>query len=258
MIPKIIHYIWLGSSEYPAIVQQCIASWKRYLPDYELRLWTDDTLREMKSAWLDECVASGKWAFAADFIRLWAIREYGGIYLDTDCLVCRSFDDLLSNKMFIGRENSVHIDGRRTENYLTSCCFGAEAHHPFIEQCYAYYAGKHFVTSTDKSMPISLQYDLRIINYVQSELAKSIGYNALLSADGRQSLSFGVEVYPKEYFDIGNASNGGYCSHLALGSWRENVCEPEKTTWQYKIRWRVEALLRRMVERCGYLMVKKM
>lgn len=258
MIPKIIHYIWLGSDNYPPIVEQCIASWKHFLLDYEFRCWSEKDIAQIDSIWLSECLSAKKWAFAADFIRLWAIREYGGIYLDTDCLVCRSFDDLLTAKMFIGRENSVHIDGHRTENYLTSCCFGAEAHHPFIEQCYAYYVNRHFVTSSDKSLPISLQFDLRIINYVQSELAKSIGYDALLSAPVRQTLSFGIEVYPKHYFDVGTASNGGYCSHLALGSWRDNVREQEQITWQYKIRWRVEALLRRIVERCGFLMIKKM
>jgi len=258
MIPKIIHYIWLGTAEYPPLVKECIASWKKHLPDYELRLWNEKDITQIEVPWLTECLQAGNWAFAADFIRLWAIREYGGIYLDIDCMLCRSLDDLLDKRMFIGRENSIHFNGRRAEHYLTSCCFGAEAHHPFIEKCYEYYRNRHFVISQDTSLPMSLQYDMRIINHIQSELAKTIQYNASALAAERQSLLQGVEVYPKEYFDVGNASNGGYCSHLAIGSWRDTVCGQEPITWRYKIRWRIEAMLIKCAERMGYVMIKKM
>lgn len=257
MIPKIIHYIWLGGNEFPALVRQCITSWTQILQDYELRLWTDKDIAHIDSVWLKECIAAKKWAFASDYIRLWVIKEYGGIYLDTDCMVYRSFDDLLYNKMFIGRESSFHINGHRTEHYLTSCCFGAEAHHPFIEKCFTYYQNRHFVISEDESLPISLRYDMRTINQIQCELAKDTQYNALSSASGRQSLLMGVEIYPKEYFDIGNTANGGYCCHIALGSWRDNLYTREEITWKYKIRWRLEAFLRLCAERLGYILIKK-
>ena len=125
MIPKIIHYTWFSNDPFPEMVQQCIQSWHHFMPDYEFVLWDAKRIEQINSKWLKQSTEKKKWAFAADFVRLYAVYTEGGIYLDTDCMVYKSFDPLLANTSFIGKENSIHVEGRRTEMYLTSHCFGA-------------------------------------------------------------------------------------------------------------------------------------
>ena len=77
MIPKKIHYCWFSNEPFPEQVQQCIASWKQYMPDWEYVLWNYDRIKDIDSIWLKECLAAKKWAFAADFVRLWAVYHDG-------------------------------------------------------------------------------------------------------------------------------------------------------------------------------------
>ena len=102
MIPKIIHYVWLGNAPLPEEMQECMDSWKRFMPDYELKCWDESTLGEFDCVFIREALEEKKWAFASDVIRLYAIHKYGGIYMDTDVMVYRSFDALLNNHAFIG------------------------------------------------------------------------------------------------------------------------------------------------------------
>jgi|GEM_PF-197334 len=108
-IPKIIHYCWLSGSAYPEIVQRCIASWKHYLPDYEIRLW--DSARSPLDAndYVRQAYAKKKYAFVSDYIRLYALYHEGGIYFDSDVEALRSFDDLLSEPAFIGFERCGRV-----------------------------------------------------------------------------------------------------------------------------------------------------
>ena len=94
-IPKIIHYCWLSGTPFPDLENRCIESWKKYLPDYELILWDKERIKEIHSSWIDSAIAQKKWAFAADYVRLYALYNYGGIYLDCDVEVLKSFDELL-------------------------------------------------------------------------------------------------------------------------------------------------------------------
>ena len=84
MIPKIIHYCWLSGDPYPELISKCIQSWKVYLPDYQFVLWDREKADAIDSKWLKEAIESKKYAFAADFIRIYALLKNGGIYLDAD------------------------------------------------------------------------------------------------------------------------------------------------------------------------------
>ena len=255
MIPKIVHYTWFSTDPYPEKIQKCIDSWHRCLPDYKYILWDIDRIKDIDSVWLKESLAMKKWAYAADYVRLYAIYNYGGIYLDTDCVVYRSFDDLLNDKCFIGKENSFHIEGGVIESYLTSHCFGAEAAHPFIKRCLSYYE-RPFVVSNDNSLPMKLKWNTVLLPFIQSELAEQIGYNPLPSADNIQLLD-GMTVYPKSYFDLLKLTPNGYCRHLALGSWREKSAIEDEITLGYKIKWRIEVIVRWLMDKCGYYLIKK-
>ena len=95
MIPKIIHYCWLSSAPIPKSLQICMNTWKKVLPDYEYMLWNFDRFPKTKSKWVSDAFDNKKYAFAADYIRLYALYNYGGIYLDSDVTVYKSFNELL-------------------------------------------------------------------------------------------------------------------------------------------------------------------
>ncbi len=182
MIPKIIHYTWFSGEPIPESLQRCIDTWHKVLPDYELRLWDGPALAALGNAFADEAVGQRKWAFAADFLRLYAVYLYGGIWLDTDVEVFRSFDPFLNDGMFIGREYYVYRDPKGPQPredlcMLTAHCFGAEAGHPFIGECLEYYARRTFVRSANSRLPQALRFDMTIIPLLQVNLAVPYGFD---------------------------------------------------------------------------------
>lgn len=100
MIPKKIHYCWLSDDPMPEKLLKCVESWKKYLPDYELVKWDLKKFPLSKNPWVREAFENKKYAFAADYIRLYALATEGGIYLDSDVEVLKSFDDLLKYPYF--------------------------------------------------------------------------------------------------------------------------------------------------------------
>ena len=104
MIPKVIHYCWISGDPFPEKIQKCYDSWKRVLPDYKIIVWDYAKAHAIGSKWVDQAIATKKYAFVADYIRFYALYNYGGIYLDSDVEVLKSFNDLLVLRYFIGKE----------------------------------------------------------------------------------------------------------------------------------------------------------
>ena len=257
MIPKIIHYVWLGKAPLPNDMQRCMDSWKKWMPEYQLMKWDDDAIKEIDSDFMHEALEENKWAFASDVVRLYAIYKYGGIYMDTDVMVYRSFDPLLHNKAFIGRENSMHQIGKTMEVYLTTCCFGAEPGNPFIKRCLDYYEGRHFITSWNQSLPIELRLDLTLNSKLFCILAKDWGFNASVLADYVQHCIDDVlTIYPQRFFDATQETADMYTRHLALGTWREGKRKEEHYTLSYKIKWRIRYRVERILRKFDYVMIK--
>lgn len=110
LIPKIIHYCWFGEHSKPETVLKMIESWKKILFEYEIIEWNETNCNINKSPnFVVEAYKRKKWAFVSDYFRLKALYEYGGIYLDTDVEVLRSFTNLLANDFFMGFEDSEHL-----------------------------------------------------------------------------------------------------------------------------------------------------
>lgn len=105
MIPKVIHYIWVGPNRLGKLQQRCIDSWKKHLPDYQFKLWTENNLPKevLEHPYVKTMYEKKKWAFVSDYIRFWVLNREGGIYLDTDTEVLKSFDDLLEHSVFFGK-----------------------------------------------------------------------------------------------------------------------------------------------------------
>ena len=136
MIPKIIHYCWLSNDPYPADIAHWMDTWKKHLPDYEIMRWDLKRFPLERSAWVREAFTHRKYAFAADYIRLHALYEYGGIYLDSDVEAVKPFGKLLERPFLLGFERDGTIEGG---------VMGAEPHAPWVKACLDHYNGRHFI-----------------------------------------------------------------------------------------------------------------
>lgn len=112
MIPKIIHYIWFGGNPLPELAVKCIESWKKYCPDYEIMIWDERNFDVSVCAYTKEAYDAKKWAFVSDYVRLKALYEYGGIYMDTDVELVKSLDGFLHEKAFSGFETKESMQDR--------------------------------------------------------------------------------------------------------------------------------------------------
>lgn len=159
MIPKLIHYCWLSGDEVPEKLQRCMDSWKKYLPDYEFVLWDLSRFNVNQSLWVRQAFEAKKYAFAADYIRLYAVYHYGGIYMDMDVEVVRNLDALLDADYMFGLE---------TREGVEAGVFGAKAYNPYIGKCLDYYEGRAF-KKRDGSYDIrplpSIMYEILSDNY---------------------------------------------------------------------------------------------
>ena len=126
MIPKKIHYCWFGKNELPKKARKCIDSWKKYCPDYEIIEWNEENFDINFNGYTRMCYEEKKYAFLSEYVRLLVVVEHGGIYLDTDVEVIRSFDTLLENEAFFGFENSEYVN--------TGLGFGAEVLNEIVGQ----------------------------------------------------------------------------------------------------------------------------
>lgn len=211
MIPKIIHYCWLSKDAYPENILKCIESWKTKLPDYEIMLWNLDKSEISSSAWVQEAFAYKKYAFAADYIRLYVLYHYGGIYLDSDVEVLKSFNDLLHLPYFIGLDSC---------GYIEAAVLACEPHNPWIKKCLVYYDDRHFVLNDDtldtKPLP-EIMKSILTKNYELVPLNKSLFSYKL----DRQ-----LYIHPYTYFspkrhDTGiiNVKDNSYTIHHYAMSW---------------------------------------
>lgn len=184
MIPKIIHFCWLSGDKYPEKIAHCINSWEKYLPDYEIRLWDLSRFDIDKTIWCKEAFVARKYAFAADYIRCYALYNEGGIYLDSDVEVLKSFDDLLALPYFIGQEQGGNIE---------PAVMGCEKGWPLMGEMLDYYKGRHFTTD--------LGYDMATLPNIMSD---SIHVKYILcGVDSPLSFVFNPKtlcVFPAEYF----------------------------------------------------------
>ena len=129
-IPKTIHYCWFGGKKMPDFLKECMASWSTVCPEYELRRWDESNFDVNKYPYTKQAAESGKYSFVADVARLDILYEYGGIYMDTDVKLLKSFDELQFNKGFVGVE--------RWGNINSGGGIGAVPHHPMIKEMLDY------------------------------------------------------------------------------------------------------------------------
>lgn len=135
-VPKIIHYVWLGRGEKPELFYKCLESWKKNCPDYEIKEWNEDNFDFSDSIYATQAYDKKKYGFVPDYIRAKVLYDYGGIYVDTDVEITKSFDDLLDNDFAISFENNVHCSTAT----LVAC-----PHHPFLKFMCDFYKSKPYI-----------------------------------------------------------------------------------------------------------------
>ena len=196
MIPKKIHYVWVGGKEKPKDIKRCIDTWKGHLSDYEIIEWNETNFDINAHPFARAAYDAKKWAFVSDYIRASVIYEHGGIYLDTDVLILDNFDDFLNNKAFVGFENPDHP---------FTAVFGAEAGHPLVKDMLLYY---------DNLDNYSFEFNCNNTISVSDILINR--YNCK-TGNGFQVLESGIAVYPDTV--LCNPSKNSVAIHVFTGTW---------------------------------------
>ncbi len=179
-IPKIIHYCWFGGGSPPAIMKKCLRSWKKHCLDYEFVLWNEDNFDIASSEWTRQAYASEKYAFVSDYVRLMALKQYGGIYLDIDQELIKSPDAFLADSAFIGF---------MTDERVSTGVIGAEPSHPAIDRLFRYYRERPFIANGAQDLLPNTDW--------ATSLLKEEGFTP---GNRFQTLKNGLTVYPREYF----------------------------------------------------------
>lgn len=224
MIPKIIHYCWLSDDKIPESLLECMQSWRRSLPDYEWMLWNFERFPKGKSKWVDQAFENKKYAFAADYIRLYALYNYGGLYLDMDVEVLKSFNPFLNLQTMLCFENSG-------DRRLEVAAFGAEKASPWIKTCLNYYENRDFVNSdgsfNTKVLPVVIRDCLSENGFV----VKPVASPELITHNSDNEIS----VLPYDYFSPKSYATGKiektdntYSIHHFAGTWLPWYCKLEK------------------------------
>jgi hypothetical protein len=233
LIPKTIHYCWLSGEEMPEIVLKCMDSWKKHLPEYKLVLWDMNKFDVGSHIFVAEACQVKKWAFASDYIRLYALYTEGGIYLDTDVYVKKKFDDLLGNGFFTGIEYNAGLarksarflnkDGLPKDKYRKRTCvpgvqlqaaiMGGVKGHPFFKSCMDWYEGKHFILKN------GTYFNKLIAPDIYAHVALDYGFRYKNEV---QKLSRDMMIYPSPVFagSLAQAEEDCYAVHCCDGAWR--------------------------------------
>ena len=225
MIPKIIHYCWVGNKELPTLAKKCIASWQRVMPDYEIKRWDESNYDFKKNEFMANAYAQKKWGFVPDYARLDIIYNYGGIYLDTDVEVLKSFDDeFLKYPAFCGFESEHFI--------ALGLGFGAQKGNKVIKSLMEPYEKSDFKISDNILKQASFYSKIQADKWQTQKTVPSpilqtqyfVEYYGLKQNNTRQSLQ-DMEVFPQEYFCPKNQVNlpiktkAAYSVHWYAASW---------------------------------------
>ena len=216
MIPKIIHYVWMGENPLTPLAEQCLASWHEHMPDWTFMRW-DEINFDIATAplYVRQAYEVRKYAFVSDYVRLWALEMYGGVYVDTDVKVLKSYEPLLKDTAFIGFEESkAHLPG--------TCVMGCEPHCKWVEDMLSVYKGLRFIlpdgrldmtTNVERMGEVMVHHGLK----VEGGKWKEIQYLQ----------EWGLRVYTHDYFSpitstrVMRKTRNTYSIHYFAESWRD-------------------------------------
>lgn len=229
MIPKIIHYCWFSGDELPVQAQKCIESWRKWMPEYEIRKWTlaDFDVNSVKLT--KEALETKKWAFLTDYVRQYALYHVGGIYMDSDVMLYRSLEPLIKDgdRFISGNENRITpkykamLDSCLDKDYNRICkslyvpgmaiqaaLLVSEKGHPLPKECMDYYGTSDLQTILD---------NYYVAPAVVASRAEKYGYKYI---DQEQFLSEGIHIYPSSIIsNFDQKTKKSIAVHWCAGSW---------------------------------------
>lgn len=180
---KILHYFWFGGNPLPAKTLKCIESWKKFLPDFEIRRWDESNFDVNANLYIRQAYAAGKWAFVSDYARFKILEEYGGLYFDTDVEVIRPLDELLELDAFAGFE---------TERFIAPglVLWSKEPRHPIITAMRELYDSIPFLDENGERIK-------KNVCGLFTELLTPYGF----VPNGQKQVCGGMTLFPRDYFN---------------------------------------------------------
>jgi mannosyltransferase OCH1-like enzyme len=207
-IPRIIHFCWFGGKALPSLAKKCLNSWAKYLPDYKVIRWDENSFDVDAHPFTREAFESKKWAFITDYVRLYVLHEIGGVYMDSDVEIIKPIDEFLVHSAFSSFESPFLIP---------TGLMASSKQNNWIKVLLQYYDNKHFI---DKDGYPELIANTNIITKISQEK-----FNLQIS-NAHQVLDGNVHIYPSDYFCPMNwetqkiePTNNSYALHHFAGSW---------------------------------------
>lgn len=212
MIPKILHYIWMGNNPLTPLAEECLASWKATMPEWQILRWDESNFNIAPAPiYVRQAYEARKYAFVSDYVRLWALEQYGGVYVDTDVKVLKSYEPLLYDTAFVGLEESkAHMPG--------TCVMGCEPHCQWVRDMLALYDGIEFV-KPDGSLDMTTNVD---------RMGQSLITKGFVRSSKEQYIEeYGLRIYTHDYFSpitstrVMRKTKNTYSIHYFAESWRD-------------------------------------
>lgn len=189
MIPKVIHYCWFGGNPLPKSAIKCIESWRKYLPDYEIKEWNESNFDINLIPYTREAYEMKKYAYVSDVARFLVLYREGGVYFDTDVEVVKPIDDIIEAGAFMGIED-LGIEGKTYPNVAPGLGLAVEAGNPFYKEIIDHYYECHYYDPITK-----VPYPLTVVNHCTDLLIR----NGLKPTNHFQTVA-GINIYPVDYF----------------------------------------------------------
>ncbi|GAB3993232.1 glycosyltransferase [Spirosoma daeguense] len=239
MIPKVIHYCWFGRGAMPAMAYKCLDSWKKFLPDYELQLWNEDTFDISSVRYVREAHEARKFAFVTDYVRLYALYNFGGIYMDLDVEILKNLDNLLHLPAFSGFESDTEVP---------TGIMASEQYNEWAKEQLDYYTGRPF-RLPDGTYDITT--NVAIISDIMAE-------NGFILKNSYQVYKNVIHIFPKDYFcpkshsGIITLTDNTYCIHHFEGSWQPKRIKLKKYIFRNILGPKISDFLVRIKRRYYY------
>lgn len=188
MIPKVIHYCWFGGNPLPKDAQMCLASWKKYLPDYEIKVWNESNFDVNCCPYVKGAYEAKKFAFVSDYARFWVLYKEGGVYFDTDVEVIRNMDHIISAGNFMGIEKSLATQKPESGEMIgvnAGLGMGCEPNSPFLKEMLDLYENKPSFTFDEGTIVHHTTWTLQKYGFVNEHKFQEVA---------------GFKIYPADYF----------------------------------------------------------
>lgn len=206
MIPKILHYVWFGDKEFGELENMCLESWRKHLPDFKIMRWDNSCIDKIDNLYFKQAIENKKYAFASDYMRLKALWDYGGIYVDTDEEILKPLDDFLHHDYFMGCQNCGSAKGPNP------ALIGAVPHNEVVKNLLSVYDDIKFVND-DGSLNLTTNPA-----YFGKILRNTYNVEKTFLEEGF------IEFYPNsmlyDCYLFGKQNASSYATHHYAGSWK--------------------------------------